>query len=321
MAKMALQRNSACAANSSTAAVITVCTHRKRAQPPIATTPVSLPIGSQDAVQTAWIEKIRTAPTETVASDLYAGRGFGLAVEAAKMASGKLYILSAGLGLVAGDQQVPVYGLTVSGAHAESVSSRVTGRLDVSSWFSGLLSSPYSEPWSDVMSENSGRILIALTRPYARMVGQSLSKLEPQALARLRIFGASLATDLPACLHPALAPYDDRLNTIFPGTCADFPQRALLHFVRSVAISGDARDRKADNGSVEAALRGVASPDKPRRPRRTDQEILQLITMRLRSQSGIAQILRALRDYDGVACEQSRFSRLYRTALEQREMA
>ena len=85
-------------------------------------------------------------------------------------------------------------------------------------------------------SENSGRILVALTRPYARMVGQSLSTLEPQALARLRIFGASLASDLPACLHPALTPYDDRLNTVFPGTCADFPQRALLHFVRSVAI-------------------------------------------------------------------------------------
>ncbi len=272
-------------------------------------------------MQTAWIEKIRTASTNAAANELYAGRGFGLAIEAAKIASGKLYILSAGLGLVAGDQQVPVYGLTVSGAHAESVSSRVTGRLDVASWFSAVLSSPYSEPWADVVSENSGRILVALTRPYARMVGQSLSKLEPQALARLRIFGTSLASDLPACLHPALTPYDDRLNTVFPGTCADFPQRALLHFVRSVAIRDDARDRDSDHAAVAAALRGVAAPDKPRRPRRTDQEILQLITMRLRSQSGIAQVLRALRDCDGVACEQSRFSRLYRTALEQKEMA
>ena len=193
-------------------------------------------------MQTAWIEKIRTAPTETVASDLYAGRGFGLAVEAAKIASGKLYILSAGLGLVAGDQQVPVYGLTVSGAHADSVSSRVTGKLDVASWFSAVLSSPYSEPWADVVSENSGRILVALTRPYARMVGQSLSKLEPQALARLRIFGASLASDLPASLHPALTPYDERLNAVFPGTCADFPNARCSILSGSVAIDTVTRE-------------------------------------------------------------------------------
>ena len=321
MTKMALKGNTACAAPAPTAAVITVCAHRKTARPPFAATPVTLPLGSQEAVETAWIEKIRTAPTSVPASELYAGRGFGLAIEAAKMASGKLYILSAGLGLVAGNQQVPVYGLTVSAGHTESVSSRVTGRLDVSSWFSALLSSPYSEPWADVVSENTGRILVALTRPYARMVGQSLSTLEPHALARLRIFGASLASDLPASLHPALTPYDDRLNTLFPGTCADFAQRALLHFVRSVAIRHDAPDRDSDHAAVKAALRGVAAPDRLRRPRRTDHEILQLITMRLRSQSGIAHILRALRDEDGVACEQSRFSRLYRTALEQREMA
>ena len=321
MTKMALKGNSACTAEAPTAAVITVCTHRKRAQPSFAATPVSLPLGSQEAVQTAWIEKIRTAPTNAAANELYAGRGFGLAIEAAKIASGKLYILSAGLGLVAGDQQIPVYGLTVSGGHTDSVSSRVTGRLDVASWFSAVLSSPYSEPWTDVVSENSGRILVALTRPYARMVGQSLSTLEPQALARLRIFGASLASDLPASLHPALTPYDHRLNAVFPGTCADFPQRALLHFVRSVAIRHDAQDRDADHAAVAAALRGVAAPDRLHRPRRTDEEILQLIAMRLRSLSGIAQILRALRDEDGVACEQSRFSRLYRTALEHREMA
>jgi hypothetical protein len=299
------------------AAVITICANRKTTRPPSQATPVSLPMGPQDTVQTAWIERIRTLPVTATAGTLYAGRGVGLAAQAAKLAEAKFYILSAGLGLVPSDRQVPVYGLTVSGRHAESVATRVEGELDTAAWFSGLLSGPHSDQWADAIIQGSGRVLIALTRPYAQMVGESLSELGPQALARLRIFGASLAPALPAAVSATLVPYDARLDAILPGTRADFSQRALLHFVRSVALKGNAQDRDADHAAVQAALRGVAVPDRPRRPRRTDTEILQLILAQLRSQSGIARILRALRDDEGVACEQARFSRLYRTALQQ----
>jgi hypothetical protein len=299
------------------AAVITICAHRKRTQPPSEATPVSLPIGPQDVVQTAWMERVRALPPNAPASALYAGRGLGLATQAAKLADAKFYILSAGLGLVASDRQVPLYGLTVSGRHTESVATRVAGEFDVAAWFSGLLSGPHSGQWADAMAQGPGRVLIALTRPYAEMVGESLSSLEPQSLARLRIFGRSLAPVLPAALHPMIAPYDTRLDAVLPGTRADFSQRALLHFIRSVAVKGDAEDREADYAAVEAVLRGVTAPDRLRRPRRSDIEILQLIMRRLQSQSGIGRILRALRDEEGVACEQARFSRLYRTALQQ----
>ncbi|MBZ9803393.1 hypothetical protein [Mesorhizobium sp. ES1-6] len=302
-------------------AVITICTLRKKKQPPFAATPVSLPIGPQDAIQNAWLERLRTLQPEILAGALYAGRGFGLASQAAEIADAKLYIISAGLGLVAADRQVPSYGLTVSSGYGDSVDARVSGDFDVGTWFCGLLPGPHSVQWVDVFREGSGRVLIALTRPYAEMVGKSLSELEPQALARLRIFGASLAPALPAALRPSLAPYDDRLDTILPGTRADFSQRALLHFARLVAINGDSYDRNADYAAVEAAMSSVTPPERARRPRRNDAEILQLILARLHSQSGIARILRSLRDEEGVACEQSRFSRLYRTAVAQRETA
>jgi hypothetical protein len=309
------------AAASPAATVVTICTHRKKARPPSAATSVSLPIGSQDAVQTAWIEKVRTLSADTAASALYAGRGFALATQAAKIAEAKLYILSAGLGLVAANRRVPVYGLTVSGGHAESVAARVTGEFDGAAWFSGLLSGPHSNQWADAAGPGSGRVLLALTRPYAEMVGKSLSELDPSILARLRIFGASLSPALPAVLRPALVPYDERLDTVLPGTRADFSQRALLHFVHSVAGNHNAQDRDADYAAVETALEGVLPPDRLRRPRVTDEEILQLILARLRSQSGIARFLRALRDEEGVACGQSRFGRLYRAAVVQRTTA
>lgn len=260
-------------------------------------------------------------PPKATAGALYAGRGFGLAAQAANLAEAKFYIVSAGLGLVSSDRRVPLYGLTVSGREAESVVARVAGQFDVAAWFSRLLAGPYSDQWTDAAGQGSGRVLIALTRPYAQMVGDSLSALGPQALARLRIFGASLAPALPTLLRPMLVPYDPRLDAILPGTRADFSQRALLHFVRSVALKGNAQDRDADHAAVEIALRGVTAPDRMRRPRRTDTEILQLILARLRSQSGIARILRALRDDEGVACEQARFSRLYRAALQRQAVA
>lgn len=283
-------------------------------------TPASLPIGAQDAVQAAWIERIQTLPSDAAAGALYAGRGFSLAARAAQIASAKLYILSAGLGLVAAEREVPLYGLTVSAGHSDSIASRVTGKFDAEAWFSGLQSSSLSDRWVDATSRGSGRILIALTRPYAQMVGESLDSLDPHVLTRLRIFGASLASVLPPSLHHALAPYDARLEAILPGTRSDFSQRALHHFVGLVAREGG-QDRDADYAAVTDALAKVTAPERPRRPRRTDGELLELIAGRLQSQFGVARILRALRDEEGIACEQSRFSRLYQIALQKMEAA
>jgi len=300
--------------------VVTICTSRKQARLTIAATPASLPIDSQENVQAAWIAKVLRLPSDAAAGEIYAGRGFSLAVRASEIAAAKLYILSAGLGLIAADRKVPLYGLTVSAGHSDSIEARVRGEFDARAWFSGLQTSPLSDRWVDAVGQGSGRILIALTRPYAQMVGQDLGALSPQVLGRLRIFGASLASVLPPSLHPALAPYDARLEAILPGTRSDFSQRALHHFVGLVA--GDCQqNRHADYEAVTDALAKVKAPERPRRPRRSDDELLEMIAVRLQSQLGVARVLRALRDEEGVACEQSRFSRLYQIALEKRQAA
>jgi len=300
--------------------VVTICTSRKRALPPVESTPASLPIDTQDAVQAAWIERVQALPSDVAARALYAGRGFSLAARASEIASAKLYILSAGLGLIAADRRVPLYGLTVSARHSHSIAARIRGEFDAGAWFYGLQTSPLSDRWVDAIGQGTGRILIALTRPYAKMVGESLAALSPQILARLRIFGASLASVLPSTLHPALAPYDARLEAVLPGTRSDFSQRALHHFVGLVAGEGQ-QNRDADYAAVTSALGKVKAPERRHRPRRSDAELLELIAVRLQSQVGVARILRALRDEEGIACEQSRFSRLYQIALQKREAA
>ncbi|MDC9824829.1 hypothetical protein PRN20_13925 [Devosia sp. ZB163] len=217
--------------------------------------------------------------------------------------------------MVAADHRVPVYGLTVSPGHAESVGARVQGDFDAALWFSALLKGPHSVQWSDTFARGRGRVLIALTRPYADMIGSSLRDLDPSFLARLRIFGASLSALLPTEVHCALMPYDARLDAITPGTRADFSQRALYHFVRAVAPSVGSQNSEADAEAVRHALVAVTAPQRAQRVRQTDEEIIRLIREHLRFQSGIGSVLRRLRDQDGVACEQSRFKRLYGAAV------
>ena len=293
--------------------VITTCSHRKSAKPPRAATPSSLTRGNQTAVTAQWIAKVGEFPRCRSADTFYAGRAFGLAKEAANLSAARLYILSAGLGLVPASRLVPAYGLTVAAHHAQSISRKILGTFDPAEWFSSLLRTAYSDEWRDVAGRKSGRILLALSRPYAEMVGASLTNAPPKMLERLRIFGVSLEVALPATLHAAIAPYDERLNAIFPGTRTDFAQRAMLHFVRSVAQS-PSKGREDDFAAVRSSLKGLKLPPPVQRPRLTDEEILAVIKRRLRMQSGAARMLAALRHEEGVACEQSRFGRLYRMA-------
>jgi hypothetical protein len=298
--------------------VITTCSHRKSTKPSRAATPSSLSRGTLQAVSAQWIAKLSGLPGARPANTFYAGRAFGLAKEAADLSAARLYILSAGLGIVPASRSIPVYGLTISARHEQSISRKILGEFYPAEWFSRLLTTIYSDEWRDVAGRKSGRILVALSRPYAEMVGAGLAEASPKMLGRLRIFGAALESALPASLHGAIAPYDERLNAILPGTRTDFAQRAMLHFAQAVAVK-PSKGREDDFAAVRSALKNHKFPRQVQRPRMTDEEILAVIKKRLRIQSGAARMLVALRHEEGIACEQSRFGRLYRVAAGKRE--
>jgi hypothetical protein len=294
-------------------AVITICAQRKTVKVPAQGTPSALTIQTQRQVEKAWQEALAALPARVQAASLYGGRAFGLAKSAAARSGSPLYIISAGLGLVPGERLVPAYGLTVASDVAESISSRVTGPFDSAKWFANLMAGNNSVLWDKAGGDGEGRVLVALTKPYATMVGKSLAAASPQTLARLRIFGASLEQALPNTLHAAIVPYDDRLDALVPGTRSDFAQRALLHFVEHVADQG--ADRDTEFAAVKALLSGVAAPERPVREQRSDTELTILIKGRLKPQASASALLRQLRREDGIACEQGRFARLFKAAV------
>jgi len=295
------------------AAVITICAQQKRTRITAAGTPAALEIQPQKALEIAWRHAVAALPVGLRVRDLYAGRAFGLAKSAATRTASPLYVISAGLGLVPGDILAPAYGLTIARNVPESIANRADGPFDPVGWFASLLVGSCSVGWDRLEQEGPGRILVALTKPYAEMVGPSLAAAPPRMLERVRIFGANLSRALPGELHSAVMPYDERLDVLLPGTRSDFAQRALFHFVEKVAAQ--AADQAADGEIVRSLLATISSPKRVVRPRRSDADLLQLIESRLRPRASASALLRQLRDEDGIACEQGRFARLFRTAV------
>jgi hypothetical protein len=293
-------------------AVVTICAQQKRHKPRPEATPAALQSATLIDLAAQWTRVVKDLSPASLAADLYGGRAFGLARKAAKDADSRFYVISAGLGLVDGQTFAPAYGLTVSPNASESIQAKAVGTFATAHWFEEMMAGPLSTDWTHIFERGSGEVLIALTRPYAEMVGLSLAKLPQQHRNRLRLFGANLSSALPASLHSALAPYDDRLDTIFPGTRSDFAQRAMVHYVEHVALPG--ADRAAAYKCVLEALADVEMPARLVRRGANDGDLLALIKTRLSPTASASRLLRQLRDDDGIACEQGRFARLFRQA-------
>lgn len=292
------------------AAVLAPCASRKFIRPNSAATAIALPNASQTAVETAWTEVVSGLIAQTAASELYGGRAFGLAKEAAACASAELYVISAGLGLVHNRRAIPSYGVTVSDRGDQAIARRIVGRFDPAAWWAAVSRSPYSERLEEVIGRHRGLVLVALTTPYAAMIGSALAAQPAEALARIRLFGHGLRAVLPERLGRNVMPYDARLDDAVPGTRTDFAQRALRHFCQHVAIDGSLG---ADESILEVRrlLSSHVAPSIHKRTRLSDEEMVAVISGHLERTTGVGRVLRLVRDSDELACEQARFSRLY----------
>ena len=298
-------------------ALLVPCSSRKRIRSDQISRAVSLPISRQSDLETAWLERVSALPIRCKARDLYGGRGFQLALRTSAVSGAPLYAVSAGLGLVSVETMIPSYGITVSGKGDESIGTRVVGQFEPASWWSAISLGPYSTSIASVFQNaGPGLVVMALSQPYARMLAPSLLSLPDFAIERLRIVGSNLGQFLPQRLAATVMPYDERLEAVVAGTRSDFAQRALLHFVSNGLPAVPNGDLKAHREWVTTVLAGKRRPIRKQRNRLADEDILVLIKQNLSTTISIGRLLRILRDREGVACEQARFSRLYRQAVD-----
>lgn len=199
------------------AAILVPCSSLKSVPASSAARAVLLSGDSQRAVETAWLQAIKTLEPASRAGNLYKGRGFHHAVRLAAESGADLYVVSAGLGLIHADTPIPSYSLTLSGVGGDNVATKISERFNPSAWWHAVNRSPFAVPLHSIFKSAKGLVVAALSRPYARMIGTALAELAPADRARLRIVGARLNAVMPDALHPFIMPYDDRLTRLVPG--------------------------------------------------------------------------------------------------------
>lgn len=298
------------------AIVVTNCTGRKRGSAARATLKTSELRGSAAKVAGAWVKALQGQPRSDLAIDFYGGRSFTEARRTAEFLDAPLGIVSAGLGLIWGADNIPRYDLTISEGDNSVVEHLLSqGETSEDWWLALNMAWQRSQPFGRALANHpKAVVLLALPSTYLQMVQTELAALPDEQRARLRIFTSeSGARTLPQNLLAQAMPYDERLegSRQDAGTRTDFPQRAMRHFVATLQAHvlpvAEAKQR------VEAALSKLSKPQVPVRERKTDEEIIATLKANWaehRGESG--RLLKFLRREAGFACEQSRFRDLWR---------
>lgn len=297
---------------------VAACSNRKRIAPSDALRAERLPVGSQGTVVREWIKRIKDAPLVSSARDLYCGRSFSEATRVWQLLQVDPYVVSAGLGLVDASRSIPSYSLTLATASPDSIVRKINERFRPDEWWSAINNGMEKRaPLADIVRQNEAAIMVlALPEAYTCMIAADLLTLPDSGLSRVRLIGPRNASRFPEKLRGVLMPYDDRfdgMDSIYPGTRADFAQRAGRHFVEEILLPCLERSAEDHALAVVGALEKMARPVTVKRRSLSDQEIVALIEQHWDAACGqSSRMLRVLRDDLLVACEQKRFQRLFR---------
>ncbi|GEO12606.1 hypothetical protein [Microvirga aerophila] len=283
--------------------LITTCTGRKRVLPKEEAHFRNVPKWDPDAAARHWLSQL-AGLGRTRADKMYSGRGFAEARRAAELLGAPLKIISAGLGLVDAEAEVPSYEATISPGLPNAIPTHLGIAPD--HWWAVLKQYQRFE-WPS----GCRLLLIAASGSYLQMVERDLLTLPVE---RLRLFTRTEVGALPADLRSAVMPYDDRLEAEGgrPGTVADFAQRAMADFTQFIlpnSFTGGVEDHAA---LVRSRLEPLAAPMKRVGRRATDDEIRAAIGVHYHAVGGqSSRMLQKLRRELGIACEQSRFRDLF----------
>ena len=298
--------------------VLTACTQRKRITPSPFLCARDLSQGSLRSVAKVWADRVAGARDRAPAEDVYCGRSFVEAKRAAGAAQAELQIVSAGLGLIHSQQEIPSYNLTVSRGGDDCILDKIEGHGDVD-WWATLGG---HDALKSMLDRSTGLILMALPSPYLRMVAPALDNISDSLCDRIRIVGGRDVPHLDPRLERVRLPYDDRLDgpqSTLPGTRSDFASRAARHFVEEILVKNPEASSGVHREQVEASLATWTRPTAKAGVRLSDEEVKSIVrTSWTRAEGHSTKLLRILRDELNVACEQKRFSKLVAEIREEK---
>ena len=218
----------------------------------------------------------------------------------------RLWVMSAGYGIVSAETAVKSYGATFANGHEDSVyrgRSTSDRRKVIAAWWSGL---PHESTVGNLLDHPSMPIvLIAGGSDYVDALSTEIESVDANHLDRMFVISAGTRGT------PGLLPVRGSYSGAIGGSLAALNARVLAFLVGSANEHGFAR------GEMEAMLRELGSPvtRQPKRRSASDGEIAVAISAlrAVRPAHSYTSALRALRSQD-LACESSRFKSLWANA-------
>jgi hypothetical protein len=306
--------------------ILTNCTAKKRASLPVLKFAVQTKNVTIKDVADQWTNLVQEAKNVLPASKVYVGRTVKDAIDAGNMLGAPVFFISAGLGLISQDRLIPSYNLSISPNQKQTP---VPDECDLRTTLSMHSCSPsewwnllnHQKPMLDILNANEDTLIwIALPSSYINLVQEDLLAIPKTMVKNLRIFTSPAGVQAFAPkLRVACLPYDERLNSVAnsEGTRNDFPQRALLHYLR--CLQGRKLNLQEGKAKVQRFLSDFSVRDFPVREKKSDEEIIRLLERYWSKTNGsAARLLRVLRDDLKISCEQRRFSSLWRSVNNQK---
>lgn len=291
--------------------VVTNCSSTKRRTGK----PIAPAIGyrSLDELCGAWVQKLGKVSDLKPVVETYGGRTFTEAVAASQKLGAGLHVISAGLGLVRAQDEIPNYNLTISKGEGSIAGWLEEKNKSPADWWESLnnkLGKPY--PIVQLLKRSQG-VILALPSTYLEMISAELLMLTARQREKLFII-TSLAGQqkIHSDLRLRCLPYDERLDGAnkYRGTRNDFPQRALKHLANEIDFQN--QSIRSIQIAVQDFLKKHSKPTLPARVKLDDYQIKQIIQKNWQSYLGKRDSLhRFLRDVALVACEQKRFGALW----------
>jgi hypothetical protein len=300
--------------------LLVACTKRKRGDgSPELSFRTLCPTAAAGLAETWWSRAVGSTDCRTM-YELYSGVGWassqGAYVAAQREDVCKLFVLSAGFGLLDEQDRVPIYTATfvsekdqVARCITETGTPAERHRL----WWRAINSvRGLGETPLSTRLELGNRCLIALGVHYLQACADDLvllaRKRRPGDLVIICV-GANLA-ELDPALRECLLPLDLRIENLLGGPRSTLNQRTLEWLLTSV-VPQTGWERGALNLYISNVLASTPYRDAPLRRTVSDQEVAAWIGAKLAQEPAltISQMLVLFRQND-TACEQGRFSRV-----------
>ena len=297
--------------------IVTQCTDRKKVAAPRA---LQLHrFGGRDLSRRAdaWIQALDCETPAASLRDLYAGEHWVASLELEALAAEqgfepRVWVVSAGLGLVPVETKAPSYSATFSSNVDDTVLvDAVDPAKQRQAWLERLAARPGGRTLAGLCEDTANaHFLCVLSRPYVQAALNDLEATQRKLKDpnRLLVVTGEAPEVVSGSLAKSWVPSSSRFQHIVGGTRIGQHARVAKKLLSSGQVGAEAWRKRTQRWLAEAP-----SPTVFDRAPMSDLQVR--LFAKLTPHSSWSRALRALRE-DGKACEQKRFRRLFKEERE-----